>query len=209
MTNPLDNIVDKIIMQRLAGHCVFLIRRRTQSGQFLPGSSPGADQYSTKPFAMPAYALGKMLGKKLEALASGKRKKQGPNTFTLYTNKKWNNQLWVVAHLGYREIRRMAGRPVDKVSMIFNRGYISGISVLPGESDTKIDIGWKDTSNIDGERPSNNLLAKYHEELGAGKSKRKHKIMGLTQEEITAELLPYAQTEIVQKLMKKGFNEEL
>lgn len=200
MTNPLDNIVDKIIMQRLAGHCVFLIRRRTQSGQFLPGSSPGADQYSTKPFAMPAYALGKMLGKKLEALASGKRKKQGPNTFTLYTNKRWNNQLWVVAHLGYREIRRMAGRPVDHVSMIWSGRYMRDLGML-FVNDTKTEVGFKSKEN--------EILAMYHEELGAGKSKRKHKIMGLTQDEITAELLPYAQTEIVQKLMKKGFNEEL
>lgn len=201
MNNPLDNVVDQIIMQRVAGHVVFMIRRRTQAGAYLPGSSSGASQYSTKPFAMPAYALGKMLGKKFEALTSSKRKTQGPNSFTLYKNEKWGNQLWVIAHLGYREIRRMAGKPVDNVSMIWSGRYLRDLGIFPNATPQKAEIGWKSKEN--------EILAMYHEELGAGKSKRKHKILGLTEEEIKSELLPFAETEIVKKLMKQGFNEVL
>ena len=197
MNNPFEKVVDKIVMQRVAGHVVFVIRRRTQQGKFLDGSSPNAEQYSTKPFAMPAYALGKMLGKKIEAGGSYKGRTQGASEFSLFRNEKWQNSLWVISHLGYKRIRQIAGKPVDVVSMIWSGAYLRDFGILLVE-ENKSQLGWKSAEN--------QQLALYHEELGAGKSRRKHKILGLTNEEINSDLLPYAQTEIIKKLNSIGMN---
>ena len=197
MNNPFEKVVDKIVMQRVAGQVVFIIRRRTQEGKFLPGSSSGAEQYSTKPFAMPAYALGKMLGKKIEASGNSKRRTQGASEFTLFRNDKWQNSLWVISHLGYKRIREIAGKPVDVVSMIWSGSYLRDFGIIMID-ETKSQLGWKSAGN--------QKLAYYHEEMGAGKSRRKHKILGLTKEEINSDLLPFAKTQIIKKLQSLGMN---
>lgn len=197
MNNPFEKVVDKIVMQRIGGHVVFVIRRRTQQGKFLDGSSPNAEQYSTKPFAMPAYALGKMLGKRIEASGDYKGRTQRATEFSLFRNEKWQNSLWVISHLGYKRIRQIAGKPVDVVSLIWSGAYLRDFGVLLVD-ETKTQLGWNSAEN--------QQLAVYHEEMGAGKSRRKHKILGLTNEEINSELLPFAQTEIVKKLKSIGMN---
>lgn len=175
----MNSFFDEIFTKQIGLHVVTIIRRRTnEEGKFLPGSSEGADAYSTKPFVLPLAALSKGLGNKVITKgANAKSKNYDPDNFKLFMSNTGN--VWVFVKQGYRKIRELAGKDVSKVSMTWSGRYLRDLSTLqaaatPGK--VQIEIGWKSEEN--------KKLARIHEELGAGRSKRKHKILGLTEKEL-------------------------
>jgi hypothetical protein len=185
MAININNIVDDVFLQRAGNKLIFIIRRRTNKGIFLPGSSRRANQYSTKPFAMPVYAASKMLGANITRAA-----KLDPDNYHLFTSKAGN--LWVLVKKGYKEIRRKANKFSDHVTMQFTSGYMRDLSVLR-TGGTAADVGWKSGRN--------QRLATFHEVMGAGKSKRLHKILGMLKKE-EDEMQAYIEAAFVRKFKK-------
>jgi hypothetical protein len=184
-----DKIVDDVLMLRVGNKVLFTIRRRTGEGKFLPGSSPNARQYSSKPFAMPLGAASKTLGSKIsKAAGSSRSKNYDPNNFHVFKAKSGN--LWVLVKQGYKKIRQLAGKPAGHVEMNWSGRYMRDLGILRTEAD-KTEIGWKSSENKE--------LGYYHEVAGAGKSKRRHKILGLLDSE-KKELQPYLQEEFVKRI---------
>ena len=175
----MQSFFDDIFTKQIGLHVVTIIRRRTnEEGKFLPGSSADAGSYSTKPFVMPLSALNKALGNKVVTKSSNKRSKNyDPGNFQLFTSGTGN--VWVFVRQGYKKIRELAGKEVSKVSMTWSGRYMRDLSTLHTSASAaraQVEIGWKSAEN--------QRLARFHEELGAGKSKRKHKILGLTDKEL-------------------------
>ena len=185
----INQIVDDVFLSKVGNKTLFVIRRRTREGKFLPGSSPGAGDYSTKPFAMPLGAANKTLSGRIEKAAGNSRSKyHDPDNFQLFTSKA--GSLWVLAKGGYSGLRALAGKQNEKVSMSWSGSYLRDLGVLRTESDNII-LGWKSREN--------QQLAYWHEVSGAGKSRRIHKILGLTKAE-EKELLPIVEKEFLKRV---------
>lgn len=153
-------------MLRAGKKAVFIIRRRTNKGWFLPGSSRNANQYSEKPFALPVGAANQMTQRKI----------MDSDNYHKFTSKSGN--LWLVAKKGYKDIRTLAGKQTDHVTMQWSGRYMRDFGIyrtVIGAGSSHLEIGWKN--------PENQRLATFHEVMGAGKSKRLHKILGLLKKE--------------------------
>ncbi|MBU1096854.1 MAG: hypothetical protein KKB34_10270 [Bacteroidetes bacterium] len=185
MSVNVNNIVDDVFLQRAGNKLIFIIRRRTNKGIFLPGSSKRANQYSSKPFAMPVYSATKMLGSNIIKAA-----KTDPDNYNVFKSKAGN--LWVLVKKGYKEIRRKANKFNDHVTMQFTANYIRDLSVLRTAGNVS-ELGWKNARN--------QRLATYHEVMGAGKSRRLHKILGMLKTE-EDEMQAYIEAEFIKKLRK-------
>lgn len=175
----MQGFFDEIFVKQIGLSLVTIIRRRTnEEGKFLPGSSDNASEYSTNPFVLPLSALNKSLGNKVITKAANNKSKQfDPTNFQLFMSNTGN--VWVFVRGGYKKIRELAGKDVSKVSLTWSGRYLRDLSVLSAnfnEFKTITEIGWKSAEN--------QKLARIHEQLGAGKSKRKHKILGLTEKEL-------------------------
>jgi hypothetical protein len=181
-----DGISDRIIMQRVIGEGVRIIRQRTKKGEFLKGSSPGADKYSTHPLGIPLLAYGKKVANELMQRAENNQ------DVKLYRNKKTGG-LWALVMGGYKEIRRMAGKNTDSVSMNWSGNVLrnlAGINIKPMEGN----IGLTD------ERAKQ--IAIWQQVKGAGKSKKKKVFIGFSQKEIN-KLTDLAGKEIIKSVIKK------
>lgn len=186
-----NKLVDDVFLKRTGNRLILIIRRRTQKGQFLPGSSRGANKYSTKPFAMPIGAMNKTVGGKLVRSANSKRSKLfDPDNFHTFTSKEGN--LWVLVKKGYKKVRELAGKESSRVTMTWSGSYLRDLGLMTA-ANSQINIGWKSAEN--------QQLATFHEAMGAGKSKKLHKIMGLLKKE-EKELLELVETEVVKNLKK-------
>jgi len=155
-------IVDRVMVMKLANAGVVIIRERTLKGEFLPGSSPGAENYSTKPFARPLGGLTRQLQKTL--LSS-------PDV-AVFT--KDDKSTWVVIKGGYKQMREMAGKDTSRVTMTWRGRMMRNLGILNADESSAI-LGMKDDDT--------KQLALYHNVMGAGKSKRKHVFMGFTESE--------------------------
>lgn len=182
-----DAVADRIIMQRISTHGVFIIRQRTKKGEFLEGSSAGAENYSTKPFALPVGAVNKMTGKKITDLAENQ-----PDKFKLFRSKN-TGSLWVVVMEGYKKIRELSGKKTDNVTMSWSGKVLRNlgvVSVKPFEGN----IGFTDARA--------KQISIYQNIMGAGKSKKKKIFMGFNEKEVE-ELTKLATDEIVKNIIKK------
>ncbi|KKP28311.1 MAG: hypothetical protein UR18_C0006G0023 [Candidatus Nomurabacteria bacterium GW2011_GWE2_31_40] len=182
-----DAVTDRIIMQRVAGQGIFIIRQRTKKGQYLEGSSPGSENYSTNPFAMPVGAVNKMTGNKINSLA-----KSDPDKFHLFRSKK-TNSLWVLVTEGYKRIRQLAGKNSDVVTMSWSGKVmrnLAAVSVEPREAK----LGFED------ERAKQ--ISIWQNIMGAGKSKKKKIYMGFSKKEIE-ELSLLASKEMAANIIRK------
>ena len=187
----MTELVDEILLKQIGSQVLFIIRRRTGKGKFLPGSSSGAEKYSTKPFAMPIGSASQMLGNKLRKSAGSKRSKlYDPDNFQLFTSKAGN--LWVIVKGGYKKVRELAGKKTDNVIMSFTGSYMRDFGLLNAEKNLAV-LGWKSSENQE--------LAYFHEIAGAGKSKRRHKILGLLKKEENI-LTEFAEEKILKNLTK-------
>lgn len=188
LQNIKDGISDRIILQRVAAKGIFIIRQRTKKGIFLEGSSPGSDQYSTKPFAMPVGALNKMTGKKIAEANDESR-------FQLFKSKKTNN-LWVIVKGGYAEIRKLANKNSDNVTMSWSSKTLRNLGVITDKT-------FEQTIGFSDERARK--IAEYHNVLGAGKSKKKKIFMGASEQEVK-QLVEYGTEQIVKSILKRFSN---
>lgn len=187
LQNIQDAVIDRIIMQRVSTHGVFIIRQRTKKGEFLEGSSSGSESYSTKPFAMPVGAVNQMTGKKITTLA-----KTEDDKFKLFHSKK-TGSLWVLVTEGYKRIRQLAGKPADNVTMSWSGKVMRNLKNVAEEPrEGKI--------YFDDERSKQ--IAIWQNIMGAGKSKKLKIFMGFNDKEIE-ELSKLAGTEIVKNIIAK------
>ena len=176
-----NKIVDEIILQRLSLGVVAIIRKRTLEGTFLEGSSPNANQYSSKPFPIPFGKLEKLVSKK---------ELQNKEKYAIFTAKSGNT--WVLVMGGYREYRRLCGKDTDHVSLNWSGRMLDNLGIVQQTHDT-YSVGFSD--------PRSEQLAKWHTQLGAGKSHRLHKFFDLTENE-RARLTKFAGEEITKELIK-------
>jgi len=146
-----------------------MMKERAQEGDFLEGSSEGAESYSTKPYAQPAGSLTEQVREDL------------PDDETSYFTTS-EDALWLVVEGGYEAIRRAKGLPTDHVDMTVTGGMLQGMRSQSGrDSDGNLDmlVGY-----IDGASPQEAIqLARYHNVEGAGKNEMKRVFVGLTEEE--------------------------
>lgn len=165
----LDNLVENVLLKRLANGALALIRRRTLQGEFKEGDQ----QYSAKPFAMPIGGLTKMLQKRIVAQGKGTRNRAPDPNFQLFTSKSGN--LWVIVKLGYKKIRELAGKESDHVTMTWTGRMLRNLGVI-NMTRNSAEIGF--TSQDEEQK------AIWHNIMGAGRSRKKHVFMYLTEKEV-------------------------
>jgi len=165
----LDNLVENVLLKRLANGAIALIRKRTLQGEFIAGDH----DYSTKPFAMPVGGLTKMLQNRIIATAKGGRGRAPDPNFQLFTSK--SGHIWVVVKQGYKKIRELAGKQSDHVTMTWTGRMMRNMGIVNIDH-SRAEIGF--TSGEEEQK------AVWHNLLGAGKSRRIHKFMYLTEREI-------------------------
>lgn len=173
-----SQLVDELLITRVGLLGVAIIRHRTEGGEFLPGSSSGAEQYSTTPMPLP---YGKLRNK-----FSGKKAKDAG--FRVFTSKA--GMVWIVLPGGYKQYRQIYGKATDHVSLSWTGNMLRNLKVLPPEPSAAV-IGF--------DNPDEALIASYHNTLGAGKSHKKHVFMGFTDAEVgqlTAETVKQIQGKI-------------
>lgn len=163
-----NRVVDNVMMVRLGAKGIAIIRKRTLEGRFLTGSSPNADEYSTKPLPLP-------FGKFTRATQKEVLKRQlQTGEFRIFTNRKSGNT-WIIIEGGYKKFRELAGKPTDNVVMTWSGRMLRNLGITrSGEQD--VELGFSEAGS--------KQLALYHNVMGAGKSKRKHVFMGFDEKEI-------------------------
>lgn len=195
-------LIDSVLMKRVGLQCIFIVRRRVSSGKYLEGTT--SEQYSTKPFGMPLGAATKALGSAIKrAIEKGQAvnlKRKGktfatvsPDEAKIYTSPKTGN-LWVIIGGGYKRYRELGGRDSSKIDLNWSGRMMRNLGIIPGsEQPSAVDVGFTSTDE------QNKAL--WHNVMGAGKSRRKHVFMGLTNEE-KEELEKYADAEVANRLAK-------
>lgn len=165
----LKEIIAKSILLRVGQHAIFIIKQRVADGIFLAGSSPDADQYSTKPFAMPIGAI------KKKSVMMDIIKGKHPDETQLFQTEK--GKLWVVIKRGYKWLREISGKPSKKVDMRWTSQMMKSLKVLKTNvKNAEVEIGH--------EGARNQQLAQWHNIEGAGKSRKSRKWLSLTEEEL-------------------------
>jgi hypothetical protein len=168
-----DEIVKRIIsrslLARVGSEVVAIIRERTLKGEFLEGSSPGADRYSTTPLPLPLGGLAKRAQSCVWRML-----KAGDEDVQAFTNVK-SKRAWVILKGGYKQYRELAGLQTSVVNMSWSGRMMRNLSVVNISEDT-VAVGF--TS------PEEAQKALWHNKLGAGKSHRKHIFLGLSQDEL-------------------------
>ena len=161
-------IVDQILLTRVGLKGVAIIRKRTEGGQFLPGSSPNAENYSTTPMPLPYGALRNKL--------SGRKAKEAG--FKVFTSK--SGRVWIVLPGGYKQYRQLYGKQTDRVTLSWSGRMLRNLKLLStsqsGQSAESV-VGFDDADSA--------RIAGYHNELGAGKSRKKHVFIGFNDSEIS------------------------
>lgn len=119
----IKEIIGKALLVKVGQRSVFIIKKRVADGIFLKGSSPGADKYSTKPFAMPIGAV-----KKKKVLLDILKGKHLDDT-QIFTSKK-SGKLWVVIKKGYKWLREQSGKNAGRVDLTWTREMMRSLQVL-------------------------------------------------------------------------------
>ena len=148
----------------------YTMKARTARGEFLEGSSPGADSYSTEPFARPAGGL----PQKVHAAAE-----EGSGIGSYFTK---DDDLWLIFEGGYKQLRELKGLQTAHVDL-FDTGFMLGGMRSRGRQESGGDIEME-VGYIEGLSPAEAIeLANYHNRLGAGKSQTVRKFIGFTKKE--------------------------
>jgi hypothetical protein len=167
--DALRNIVDNVIMAKAGTYGVTIIRRRVREGIYLDGSSDNATEYSSKPFAMP---FGGLQTSALKKQISGMKDNDAPKYFI----SKSSGNIWILITGGYKQLREIAGKQTDKVTMTWSGRMMRNLKVLPDSATNRsVTVGFDDATA--------QRIANYHNIDGAGKSKRMHVFMNFTDDE--------------------------
>lgn len=161
-------------------HTEHLIEERTARGEYLPGSSPGAGQYSTKPFARPAAGLPRRIRELLDDTSDGS---------SFFTRA---GTLWVVVERGYRWLREAMGLPTDRVTLDVTGDMMRAMSsrVTTTADGITLEVGYiQGVSDDDALR-----IADFHQNQGVGPSKTIRRFVGLTDEEASTVIAQLAES---------------
>lgn len=154
---------------RALAHAEHLIEERTARGEFLPGSSPSASQYSSRPFARPAAGLPRRIRELLDDTADGS---------SFFTRA---GQLWVVVERGYRWLREAMGLPADRVTLDVTGDMLRAMAAraTPTADGLTLEVGYlPGVSDDDAAR-----IADFHQNQGVGPARVVRRFIGLTDEE--------------------------
>ncbi len=165
--NLTDLVVSRGLLIQLGQAALYIINRRVAEGKFLPGST-GTNKYSTTPLPLPAGALTAKGIKTLNTLLDS-------DEATAFTAK--SGRLWIVLQEGYKQLRQLAGRETDHVTLNWSGAMMRGLTITEvSVQQAAITLGWNDSALAE--------RASYHEQLGAGRSRKTHKFLGLTPAEV-------------------------
>lgn len=147
-----------------------IIQSRTRGGEFLEGSSEGADRYSEKPYAQPAGSLTDQVRDELPE-----------DEVSYFTTSE--DALWLVVEGGYKAVRQAKGLPTDRVDLTDQgdllRGMRSAAHRDVDDGTLQMVVGY-----IEGASPQEAMqIARYHNVMGAGKNEVKRVFVGLTDSE--------------------------
>jgi len=168
-SEALQSAIAGLKTSKIMAQAELIMKQRTQDGEFLDGSSPEADSYSTKPYAQPAGSLTDQVRESL------------PDDEVSYFTTS-DDDLWLVVEGGYEAVRRAKGLPTDTVDLSVTGQMLSGMRSQAGrESDGELEmlVGY-----IEGVSPQEAIqIARYHNVEGAGKNEIKRVFVGLTESE--------------------------
>lgn len=177
--------VASVQTRKATAHAEYIMRRRTERGEFLEGSSSGASSYSTKPYAQPAGALTDQVRESL------------PDDEVKYFTT-GSDSLWLVIEGGYEAVRRAKGLPTSNVDLTVSGDMLGGMrsaSSRDEDGDISMIVGY-----IDGASPAEAMqLARYHNVEGAGKNEVKRVFVGLTDDEAD-EVFDHLQKDLLRNL---------
>ncbi|MEP2447387.1 MAG: hypothetical protein ABJI69_09175 [Balneola sp.] len=166
LANIFSQIVDRQSLAEAGATSVFIIKKRTQEGKFLPGSSAGSGSYSTKPFALPAGAVSSQAFNQLQNTDEG-------DAFFTKAGK-----LWFVMKNGYKRLRELEGLQSSRVDLKRRPGpgmlaALNVVKIDPNEQ--AVEVGFTDSES--------EQIAIWHQIMGAGKNKVKRIFVGHTDKE--------------------------
>jgi hypothetical protein len=170
MPDLVQRIINRALLLQVGSHVLMIIKERTLRGEYLPGST-GTGQYSTTPMPLPLGVLQKKYrsNKSLKELEAG-----GARIFTNLRSK----ITWIILTGGYKQLREITGRDASHVTLSWSGKMMRNLKVLKADPATaSVTIGFDEESS--------SRIASYHQIEGAGKSKKTHKFLGLTEQEIS------------------------
>lgn len=165
----ISEVIQRSLMIKIGERAIFIIKKRVAEGKFLEGSSDGASQYSTKPFAMPIGAV-----RPKAVMMRMLRGRYEDDTQIFQTSK---GRKWVAITKGYKWLREQAGKNTSKVDLTWTRELMRSMTVLSTDINSgEIEIGHKGKRNED--------IAYWHNVAGAGKGKKKRVYLSMTDAEL-------------------------
>lgn len=186
LSDALQHALQQTDLARFMAHVELTILQRTAKGEFLPGSSPEAEEYSTTPFARPAGGL----SQDVQDAADSDR-----TVASYFTN---DDDLWLVFEGGYKALRALQGLKTDTVDLFVSGDMLQGLrskGLRRSDGTLRMEVGY-----IKGMSPARAIeLANYHNRLGAGKSKTIRKFVGLTDEEL-ADLIDTMEADLKRRM---------
>lgn len=165
----LKEIVSSAILLQIGQRTVMVIKQRTSKGEFLPGSSSDAKDYSTKPFSMPIGAVQR------KSVLNNMLKGKYEDDTQLFTSR--SGRLWVAIKKGYKWMREQSNKQSENVDLRWSGRLMRSLKVIKVDT-TKGEI------EIDHSDSRNQKLAEYFNISGTGKSKKLRKYLGVTDEEL-------------------------
>ena len=168
LSGEIEQAIKAVRTDRILAQVEFIVLRRTQRGEFLPGSSSGAGSYSTNPFARPAGGLP-------ERVHDIAEQSDDVSYFTTSDN------LWMVFEKGYKQLRQMKGLPSDTVDLRDRGTMLDGMRSQSRSKGAQVSMEF---GYIEGYSPAESVkLADYHNRLGAGPNKVIRRFVGLKDNE--------------------------
>lgn len=167
-----EKIINRAVLLQIGNETIAIIRERTLAGIFLPGSSPDASQYSSKPFVMPSGKMIEMAGKG-RAAAIWKSLQRGEMPGKIFKTKA--GAIWVLLQEGYKKFRELSGKVDDTANLNWTGRMMRNLSITKVGADY-IEVGFRSDEE--------EQKAIWHNITGASRSRKKRVFMGLTEKEI-------------------------
>lgn len=108
-----DSIITNALLVGIGTHTIAIVRERTGRGEFLEGSSPGANKYSQRAAHMPLGALAQRIGKGKGPATRAWKALKGENLYRQSSTGK----IWIILQGGYKQLRELAGRETSPVTL--------------------------------------------------------------------------------------------
>lgn len=160
-----DRMVNRALLLNVGSRMLLIIKQRTLRGKYLPGST-GTSEYSTTPMPLPWGGLQK-------AVRNSRTIRNMIDSGEADVFQSRGGRTWILLQGGYRKFRELAGKSTDHVTLSWSGQMMRDLKIKDVNVGLKsVTIGFTDARSRE--------LARYHDVLGAGKSKVTHKFMGFT-----------------------------